>query len=134
MRILVVDDEEISRAKLETLLAKYGACDAVDNGAAAIEMFIKAHDAGAPYELVTMDIDMPGMKGLEVVRRIREWEQTKKPEGAGENAKILMVTVMDDMKSISSAFWEGCEAYMTKPISPDKIKSKLEELYIYPAT
>jgi two-component system chemotaxis response regulator CheY len=130
MKILAVDDDVISRTKLEVLLAAYGRCDTASGGRKALEMFRAAHAAGEPYELVTMDIDMPDMSGKQVVGRMREMEEEL---GAARNATILMVTVMDDLKSISSSFWKGCEGYITKPVTPEDILTALSKLYIYPA-
>ena len=127
MRILVVDDDYVSRTKLQALLAEYGACDAVANGEQAINMFQKAHEEAEPYNLITMDIEMPDMSGQQVVHEIRKWESDNKVKFSKE-AKILMITIKNDVKDIMSSFNEGCEWYLTKPVTPENLREALTKV------
>jgi two-component system chemotaxis response regulator CheY len=128
MRILVVDDEYVSRTKLKVLLQAYGDVDAVPSGQIALQMVERARQEAVPYRLVTMDINMPDMSGQEAVRRIRGLEGSESP-----TCKILMVTVADDSKDIMSSFREGAEWYLIKPVTPAKLTQALEELGVAPA-
>ena len=77
MRVLVVDDDYVSRTKLKALLTSLGGdCDALPDGEMVIKMFEKAHEESVPYDLITMDVEMPGMSGQEVVQKIRESESS----------------------------------------------------------
>ena len=126
MRILVVDDEYVSRTKLKALLSTFGDVDAVPDGEVALHMFGRARQEAVPYGLVTMDVNMPDMNGQEVVRRMREMEQT---DGRWmPQAKILMVTVTSDSRDIMSSFREGAEWYIVKPVNPQKLKEAMEKL------
>lgn len=128
MKILVVDDEFVSLNKLTLLLTAYGDCTGATNGEQALDMFIAAQEAKAPYDLITMDIDMPGMSGQEVVEKIRRWELDHGISSAKDEAKILMVTAMTDGKNIMSSFRRGCEGYITKPFDNGKIEQALHDL------
>ena len=75
MRILIIDDDFVSRSKLEALLTVYGDCDTAEDGNKGFEMFEKSHKDSSSYDLITMDIDMPGISGHEVLSKIREWEE-----------------------------------------------------------
>ncbi len=125
MRILIVDDDFVCRTKLEALLSEYGDCDAAEEGRQALGMFVQAHDQSANYDLVTMDIDMPGMSGHEVLTRIREWEEAHHVYKQGQNAKVLMSTSMQSRTDIMSSFRKGCEGYLKKPITPEKLAETL---------
>ncbi len=127
MRILVVDDEYVSRTKLKVLLQAYGDVDAAGSGKIALQMVARARDDCVPYRLVTMDINMPDMNGQEAVRQIRELEGADGPA-----SKILMVTVTDDSKDIMASFREGAEWYLIKPVTPAKITESLEKLELSP--
>ncbi len=129
MRILIVDDDYVSRTKLKALLAPCGDCDAVPDGALAVSMFEKAHQESVPYDLITMDIDMPGMSGQETVQKIRQWEHDQRAyrNGAGE-ARVLMVTVKKDPKAIVASFRDGCEWYLIKPVTPEKLRDAFPRL------
>ncbi len=130
MKILIVDDDFVSCSKLEALLSVYGECDIAEDGSQAFEMFEKSHENSPGYDLVTMDIEMPGMSGHEVLRKIREWEEANDIYKHGENAKILMVTSMLSRTDIMSSFREGCEGYLRKPITPENLEEALAKIGI----
>ena len=127
MRILVVDDDYVSRVKLLTLLGAYGQCDGAPNGEIAVKLFEEAHKELVPYDLVTMDIEMPVMNGHETVSRIREIERALQLNSQ-QAAKILMVTVHKAMKQVASSYQEGCDGYLTKPTTPEDLKKTLLEV------
>jgi two-component system chemotaxis response regulator CheY len=127
MRILVVDDDYVSRTKLKALLATYGDCDAAPNGSIAIDMFEVAHREVIPYNLITLDINMPGMGGLEVMRKIRHWEM-KYGIMIAEESKLLAVTSKQDTQTVVKSIKEGCEYYLIKPVTSDNVLVALLKL------
>ena len=74
MHILVVDDEMVSRIKMETLMHTFGQCIAAESGNQAVQSYQSALNEGNPYKLVMLDIDMPDLQGTEVLHRIRQME------------------------------------------------------------
>ncbi len=128
MRALVVDDDYVSRTMMAALLSSYADCDTASDGQTALDMFQQAHEAAAPYDLVTMDIDMPGMRGQEVVRRMREWEEKHETYRQGNQVKVLMVTVKNDPESIVVSFRDGCEWYIIKPFTREKLQDAFARL------
>ncbi len=121
MRVLVVDDDYVSRSKLKALLAPNADCDVAPDGEIGFKLFQKAHEESVPYDLITMDIDMPGMSGLDTVQQIRQWEHEHGVYQDHKEAKILMVTVKSDPRSIVSSFRDGCEWYLIKPVTKEKV-------------
>ena len=130
MRILVVDDDYVSRTKLKALLSAYGDCDIAPSGEIALELFTKAHEEGAPYQLITLDIKMPGKGGKEVLTEVREWETANACYKSRTTAKIVMVTIMKDSENIMGSFRENCDGYLIKPITPEKLREYLAKLAI----
>ncbi len=124
MKILVVDDDYVSQTKLKALLSAFGDCDAVSDGEAALVEFEMAHNEAEPYDLVTVDINLPEMQGQEVVQRIRQWEDKNRTPSV-KRTKVIMITMMDDKKNIFSSFEKGCEWYLVKPITPDNLATAL---------
>ena len=125
MKILVVDDEFVSLQKLSLLLKERGDVAAATSGEQAVEMFTEAAENQAPFDLITLDYDMPGLSGAETAKQIRKYEEEHNLASLESSAKILMVTAMSDGKSIMSSFKGGCEGYLTKPFNKEEIKKSL---------
>lgn len=129
IKILIVEDEFISRTLLQEMLAPFGDCDAVSNGFEAVEVLEKSYRVNENrYDLVCLDIMMPKMSGHEVLVELRRIEKNKGLRGS-ETAKVLMVTALDDSKNIMEAFVVGrCEAYLTKPVSRARLEEQLRHM------
>ena len=128
MRVLIVEDDFVSRRMLQKILAGYGQCDIAVDGREAVQAFSMALVNATPYDLVCMDIMMPLMDGLEALRQIRQLEEEK---GIHEMnaAKVVMTTAVDDKKQITQAFYQGGAAsYFVKPIDKDKFLAELRIL------
>ncbi|MGE4551495.1 MAG: response regulator [Desulfovibrionaceae bacterium] len=133
MRILVVDDEMVARTKAEILLSAYGRCETADTGGQALALAARALEAGDPFGLITVDINMPDMQGQELVKGLRGLEERHPGNGAGP-AKILMITAMDDLNNMSASFWQGCQGYLVKPLTPQNLLNALELINVTPLT
>ncbi len=123
MRILVVEDEMISRLKLEKLMRTFGPCETAENGSQAVLMYQASLTQGNAFQLVMLDIEMPDMKGPQVLRQIRMIE------AAGDHrAVVIMVTAQLSQNSVVSCKQEGCDDYIAKPFNIDIIREKLLKL------
>ncbi len=127
MRILVVDDELVSRTKLDTLMRSFGQCEAAENGSQALDLFQHALDHGRSFDLVMLDINMPDMQGTEVLQRIRFLEKKADPSG-GCDTGVIMVTAQSDQEHVMTCIQNGCDDYITKPFNIKIIKEKLIKL------
>jgi two-component system chemotaxis response regulator CheY len=127
MKTLVVEDEFTNRLLLQSLLARYGDCHIAVNGEEAVNAFHQAVDSRSYYNLICMDIRMPGMDGVEAVRQIRALEEEHGVlSTAGVN--ILMVTAMDEPKEVFQSFHALCDAYLIKPIDANKLIEELRKM------
>ena len=115
MRALVVDDELTSRILLQETLARYGDVETCEDGAEAVETCLRAISENRPYEIICMDIMMPGMSGLDALQRIRQ-EEERAGRQRSDGAKVIMITAKDDSESIAKSFQQLCDAYLTKPV------------------
>ena len=133
MKILIVDDELVSRAKMKKLMTPYGECDEAKNGIQAMEMISHASKEARGYNLMTLDVNMPGMSGMEVLARVRQMEQgiTGNLEKDGKKIipiKIVMVTSLGDRQTFSQSLFSGCDDYIIKPFNPEIIHSQMRIL------
>ena len=127
MRILIAEDDKISQRLLHDTLARFGECVTVDNGTDAFSKVTEAIEGEKRFDMIFLDIMMPGLDGQDALKKIREFEESKGILGL-EQAKIVMVTALDDKKNIMGAFKGGCEGYIVKPIDRQVILEKVEEL------
>lgn len=106
--VLVVDDAAFMRMMIRDILAREGYViyEAV-NGRDAVEKYMEVQP-----DLVTMDITMPGMSGLEALQSIRDHDPA---------ARVLMVSAMGQQKMIVEALEYGAMDFLVKPFQPTKV-------------
>ncbi len=103
MRILVVDDEvELAEAVARGLRREGYAVDVAHDGESALDMAFLT-----PYDLVCLDLTMPGIDGLEVCRRLRE-----DPPDEGDPPRVLMLTARDSIDDRISGLDHGADDYL----------------------
>ena len=118
-RILLVEDIEINRVILIELLSDTGlVIDEAANGEEALERFGAA--APGTYDLIFMDIQMPGMDGYEVTRRIRALER---PDA--HNVDIIAMTANAYREDIERALAAGMNGHVAKPIDIGEVRHLL---------
>jgi two-component system chemotaxis response regulator CheY len=124
MRILVAEDDYASRLFMEKILSQYGTLDVATDGLEAIDAFEVALEAEDPYDVVFLDIMMPKLDGITVLKVIRNMEKQQK---SAKHAKTIMTTALNDDASIKAARQNGCDAYLWKPILPEQIIALLSD-------
>ena len=129
MKVLIVDDDFVNRKLLKKMMESMSSTDGVSNGREAVQAFVLAHEEKDPYDLILLDIQMPELDGQETLREIRTWESDHHIF-MNDGVKFIMVTSKDDAKSIMQAFTNGCEGYVTKPVTKDKIFNEMKKLEI----
>jgi Response regulators consisting of a CheY-like receiver domain and a winged-helix DNA-binding domain len=127
MRILIAEDDFTSRKFLFKFLSQYGECDLTVNGLEAMDAFVLAIKENQPYDLVCLDIMMPKVDGVQVLKTIRGLE---KENGLAEDqrAKVIMITALGETEYVQQAFALGCEAYAAKPVDTAKLVQVLAKL------
>lgn len=128
MRILVVDDEFVSREKLTALLSPYGECDAAPDGQTALKMIADAYREYRPYELVTMDLNMPDISGHVAVQEMRNWEHANQQYSNGFAAHVLIITATREIREVMESFDKGAESYIVKPVNPENVAEAIMQI------
>ena len=127
MKCMIVEDEFTSRKFLQVYLSDYGRCFVAVNGHEAVEAFRDALKEKEPYDLICLDISMPGMDGHETLKAIRRIESEHGIAGL-DGVKVIMTTASDDSKDVMGAFRSGCEAYLIKPIERENLIEEMGKL------
>lgn len=115
-RVLIVDDAAFMRLMLKTMLEKNGfeIVGEAENGRVGVTKCMELQP-----DIVTMDITMPEMDGLEALRNIR----AKVPA-----ASVVMVTAMGQEKMILDAVTSGAKGFLVKPFNEQKVIETLQKL------
>ena len=125
LSVLVAEDNEINALLIRSLLTRLGHHAVIaTNGEAALESWLAAKSAGAPYDLVLMDIQMPRLDGIETTKRIRARE-------AGQSARptpILALTANTLVEDRYACFEAGMDGFLVKPLDRDKLSEALAGL------
>lgn len=112
--LLVEDDVPLARGLAATLRASGHAVDIASDGEVAWAM---ATDE--PYALVTLDLGLPGMTGLDVLRRLR---------AGGNKVPVLILTARDALEDRLTGLDSGADDYMLKPFEPSELEARIRAL------
>ena len=127
MKILIVEDDLSSRKFLYKFMSAYGECDITVDGMEGLDAYLMALGEEDPYDLICLDIMMPKVDGVKVLKTIREVENQKGIEG-DKKVKIIMTTALNDVDVVKNSFDSGCEVYANKPIDIKKLETVMEKL------
>ncbi len=127
MKTLIVEDDFVSRKLVQKTLESFGDVDLATNGDEALTAFKEALDEKTPYDLICLDIMLPGKDGHEVLKQVRAIESEKGIHGL-DGVKVIMTTALGDQKNLFGSFREGCEAYLVKPIMKETLIKEINAL------
>src|ERR1035437_421540 len=123
LSILVAEDNEINALLARALLTRLGHRPTVaGNGAAAVESWAAARAAGKPYDLVLMDVQMPGMDGLQAARRIRAAET----QAGDRPVRMLALTANAQSEDRDACLAAGMDGLLVKPLERERLREALD--------
>jgi len=122
MRIILVEDEEKLANALKDGLTKKGyAVDIVDRGDKALDRIALNH---VDYDLVILDLMLPGLSGEEICRKLREGNVT---------TPILILTARDEVDTKVDMLLSGADDYMIKPFSLEELNARIQAILRRPS-
>lgn len=115
-RILIVDDAAFMRMMIKDILEKNGfqVVGEANNGLKAVELYKKERP-----DVVTMDITMPDMDGIEAVKAIKAFDPA---------AKIIMCSAMGQQTMVMDAIKAGARDFIVKPFQPDRVLEAIKKV------
>lgn len=127
LKMLIVEDEFASRFILHDFLSSFGTCHVATDGYEAITGIKTALIEKKPYDLISLDIKMPGIDGKSVSEEIRRLE---KENNIDRKCRIVMVSGIDDQQFIDELLEKKyCDSYLSKPISIKKYSEFIKEAF-----
>jgi PAS domain S-box-containing protein len=124
LSILVAEDNEINALLARALLTKLGHRPVVAaHGMDALESYFGARAAGTPFDLILMDVRMPGIDGLEATRRIRNAESK-----GGPRVRIIALTANAYPEHRESCLAAGMDGFVTKPLDRERLLRTLDDI------
>ena len=127
MKTLIVEDDLTSRLLLQEFLKEYGPIQVAVDGEGAIAAVRAASEARELFDLICLDIMLPEMNGIEVLRQLREREEAR-GIAHSQGSKILMITALGNIKDVMAAYSNLCDGYLTKPLAKAQFLEELRRL------
>ncbi|MBD7916342.1 response regulator [Clostridium sp. Sa3CUN1] len=115
-RVLIVDDAAFMRMMIKDILQKNGfeVVGEASNGIEAVNLYKKEKP-----DVVTMDITMPDMDGIEAVKEIKAFDQ---------DAKIIMCSAMGQQSMVMDAIKSGAKDFIVKPFQSDRVLEAIRKV------
>jgi DNA-binding NarL/FixJ family response regulator len=120
MNVVVVEDDARYRASLETLFAMASGFTLAGSWATPLEALPALERAvgdGSAWDLALMDVDLPGMSGIEATRRIKR---------LSPRTLVVVLTVFEEPATILEAICAGADGYLLKKTAPQELLAQLE--------
>jgi class 3 adenylate cyclase len=113
--VLAVDDNRVNRIALSRLLRQLGhVVTLAENGQQALDRLKES-----AFDLLLLDIVMPEMDGYEVLRRLKQ-------DRALRDIPVIVISALDDMKSVVKCIEMGAEDYLPKPFDPVLLRARID--------
>jgi len=125
LAVLVAEDNEINALLAKAPLGRLGhRANVVATGDAAVEAYFAAAAAGDPYDLLLMDLHMPGGDGIEAVRRIRALEAQR----GAHRAPVFALTANAFDEDRAACLAAGMDGFLVKPLERARLLDVLAEV------
>ena len=123
MKILIVDDEIVSRMKMFKIMMNFGDCDEAEGGAEAIESFTAAWEEWSPYDLITLDISMDRESGIKMYRNLHDSAET------ADIPVIIITGVSPELKTFIARRKQVDPpfAFLEKPVEQEQLLQKVKD-------
>ena len=117
-RVLIADDDPVIRRLLSAAVTSEGfTAVAVEDGRAAFRIL----QSDADFTAAVFDMSMPGLNGIDVIRHMRT-------ERRLQRIPVMLITADHDLKVMSDSFAAGAVAFLSKPLTLDKLQTALRML------
>lgn len=125
MKVMIVDDFELARQLIRHAFGdnSSGRDEFLQaaSGTEALSLIESTYQEGREIDILFLDLWLPGLNGLEVLKRIKAHPEWKK-------MKVILISAEAEKKNVEEALRLGAEQYIPKPISKDQIQKVIQDL------
>ncbi len=129
-KILVVEDNHINSTLMLTMLNEHAECDVAVNGKEAFKIYNDTHEE-RKYDLYLVDLEMPVMDGVKLIKLIREYEGFMKVTEQNKLPIVIVTAHSDRVKEVEEL---GCYDVVLKPFEKDDLIEKIMHNIGHPQT
>jgi signal transduction histidine kinase/CheY-like chemotaxis protein len=125
IRVLVVDDDDVNRRVLHSMLTHWGMAAAeVDRGTAALQSIERAQARNEPFQLILLDVCMPDMDGFAVATEIR-----RRPDLGGASIPVMLLASARHAGDSARGAKLGIAAHLTKPVRQSRLHDEIQRVF-----
>jgi CheY-like chemotaxis protein len=129
--IIMIEDDEGHARLIERNIRRSGVNNEIipfSNGTAALNYLFDGDGSGIGHKgralLLLLDLNLPDMSGIEILRRIKENQYLK-------SAPVVVLTTTDDSQEIKRCYELGCNVYITKPVNYESFANAIRQLGLF---
>ncbi|HEV7634020.1 MAG TPA: response regulator [Bradyrhizobium sp.] len=131
VKIVMIEDDEGHARLIERNIRRSGVNNEIvpfSNGTAAVAYLFGADDSGLDHKnealLILLDLNLPDMTGIEILRRVKENKYLKA-------VPVVVLTTTDDSQEIKRCYELGCNVYITKPVNYESFANAIRQLGLF---
>ena len=124
MNVLIIDDDLVSRLKMEKIFQTIASIKSASNGKNGFELFKSSLENKVEFDIIVLDIGLPDIGGVEILKEMRQLET----ENALQESKIIMVTSHADRETVIQCIQAGCSEHLVKPFDRKAVMEKCKNL------
>lgn len=123
LKFIIIEDSTFSRLVLSNYMNDFGytQVDLPEDSAEGWELIAESLVEGEPYDVVITDLNMPGIDGLELIKKI-------KSDPGSKDLKVLVISADAEKAVIDEVMQEGAEDYLVKPVGKKSLQDSLEKI------
>jgi DNA-binding response OmpR family regulator len=131
LRILVLEDDASTCRLMQIFLDQIGECRIVSSGRTALDSFQSALDQGKPFDLLLLDIMVPEINGIDVLKKVRMIERSRGIHDRNR-AKVIITSSLSDARNMERARSAESDDYLVKPVNRAKLFSTIRTMGLLP--
>jgi two-component system, chemotaxis family, chemotaxis protein CheY len=125
MKALIIDDQPLFLKKLVENFEYDIELTVAEDGKTGLDNFFLHHKRGEPFDLLFLDLDLPIIRGEDILIAIRSYEDTM----SLGNIKVIVISADQKTSKVMDLFKRGCEYYIKKPIDKNSLKESVSFVY-----